>query len=126
MAYSYLTQKNIAEYKRTAQKRWQQKQRQLARLRERAWQVAKQAAAILKDQFAVTQVIVFGSLARGDLFHAHSDVDLAVLGLDERQYYRAIGCILSLEPTIPIDIVRMEDVPATLQATIKNEGVVLE
>jgi predicted nucleotidyltransferase len=80
---------DMKRYRMTARKRWQQAQQKALQLQKHAWQVACQAAAILREQFGVTEVIVFGSLARGDLLHAHSDVDLAVSSLDERQYYRA-------------------------------------
>jgi uncharacterized protein len=117
-----LTQAELNEYRRSAQQRRQREQQQQAQLRERAWQVAHQAAAHLRTRFGVRQVILFGSLARGDLFHAHSDVDLAVAGLDDRRYYRAVGQLQSLDPAIPVDLVRLEDAPDTLRKTIAQEG----
>jgi predicted nucleotidyltransferase len=124
LIFHIVTQAELKQYKETARKRWQQEQKKTVQLQERAWQVARQAAAILKDQFGVTEVIVFGSLARGDLFHAHSDVDLAVSGLAEHQYYCAAGYMLSIDSTIPIDLIRLEDVSATFRTVLEKEGIV--
>jgi hypothetical protein len=53
----------MAEYKRTARERWQAEQREAAARRERAWQLAREAAALLKHDFGVTRVVLFGSLS---------------------------------------------------------------
>ena len=125
MTVDVLTRQEIAEYRSTARKRKEEGRIRQEQRRERAIYVAKLSAKILKEQFAVTRVILFGSLARGDLFHAHSDVDLLVSGLEERALYRAVGVLLSLDPEIQIDIVRFEDASELLRATIEQEGVSL-
>ena len=114
-----------AVYKQTAQKRWAKKQEELACRRERAWSLARQAADLLKTQFGGGQVAVFGSLARGDLFHHLSDVDLAVWGLDSTLYLRAVAQLLSLDPTISIDLVIMEEASSSLQSVVQKEGILL-
>ncbi|GAK59404.1 hypothetical protein U27_06388 [Candidatus Vecturithrix granuli] len=125
MAVDVLTRQEIAEYRSTARKRKEEDRIRQEQRRERAIHVAKLSAKILKEQFAVTRVILFGSLARGDLFHAHSDVDLLVSGLEERALYRAVGVLLSLDPEIQIDVVRFEDASELLRTTIEQEGVSL-
>ena len=120
-----LTKEELTEYKRTAKKRTQKERARQEQRRQRALRVAKLAANILKEQFAVTQVILFGSLARGDMFHAHSDVDLLVSGLEEGALYRAVGILLGLDPEIPVDVVRLEDASDALHITIEQEGVIL-
>ena len=125
MTFRDISALDLECYRATARKRWQQTQQQALHLQEHAWQVARQAAAILREQFGVTEVIVFGSLARGDLLHAHSDVDLAVSGLDERQYYRAIGRIQSVDPVISVDLVRLEDASHALRTIIQQEGSII-
>lgn len=125
MTVDALTRQEIAEYRNTARKRKEEDIIRQEQRRERAIQVAKLSAKILKEQFAVTQVILFGSLARGDLFHAHSDVDLLVSGLEERALYRAVGVLLRLDPEIQIDVVRFEDASEVLRTTVEQEGVSL-
>ena len=67
-------------YQLTAQKRLQKQQEVVAQRREKAWRLAKTAAALLQEEFGATQVAVFGSLLQPQLFHRRSDVDLAVWG----------------------------------------------
>ena len=60
----------MAAYKRTARLRQAQREQEMAERRQRAWQVARQAARMLKEEYGATQVFVFGSLAHGAWFHA--------------------------------------------------------
>ena len=65
--------------------------------RERA--AIREAARILKDQFPVEEVILFGSKARGD-FDEESDIDLLVLTsrrVDWREHDSMIDCLFELQ-----------------------------
>lgn len=122
---SQISAEAMERYRRTAQARSRERQeRQVAR-QERAWQVARRAAALLKDEFGVTRVMAFGSLLQARLFHPRSDIDLAVWELDERDYLRALSRLLSLDPEISIDLVEFEYARPALQAAIQESGVVL-
>ena len=118
-----LTPQDVAIYQVAARRRWAREQQEMARKRERAWALARRAAVVLREQFGARQVALFGSLARGDLFHYRSDVDLATWGLDEAVYYRAVSQLLSLDPAIEVDLVIAETAPAALRAVIHAEGV---
>jgi predicted nucleotidyltransferase len=85
----------MQNYILTAQARQQERLATLHRRRESGLEIAKMAAQILKTEFAVTRVVVFGSLL-GDMFHETSDIDLAVWRLPEKSYFKAIGRLLSL------------------------------
>lgn len=91
-------------YRSTALQRVEGEKRALALRQKRAWEVAGRAARLLKADYGVTKVVLFGSLARGQGFHSRSDIDLAVWDLDERFLYRAASQLLGLEPAIDIDI----------------------
>jgi uncharacterized protein len=45
---------------------------------------AAKASAYLKDNYFVKRVFLFGSLVDQEFFHAHSDIDIAVDGLPEK------------------------------------------
>ena len=75
-----VTEEEMKLYRATAQRRWVLDRQQLTERHQRAWMLASRAAALLKEQFGVRKVVVFGSLVREDLFHPQSDVDLAVWG----------------------------------------------
>jgi predicted nucleotidyltransferase len=84
--------------------------------------VARKAVKILKVEFGVEKVMVFGSLLHPALFHERSDVDLAVWGLSGRVYYRAVSVLLDIEPSISVDLIAFEDARPALQAVILREG----
>lgn len=110
-------------YRQTAQARQRAKEAALAQRKERAWETARRAAEILKGEYGATQVVVFGSLAGNLPFHERSDIDLAVWGLPERDYFRAVSRLLSIDPAIPIDLIEFENARARLQKVIEQEGV---
>jgi len=110
-------------YRRSAQERSLKRQKELAKRRQRAQELAYQAAQILKDEFGATRVVLYGSLLHPELFHLRSDVDLAAW--DVQHYFRAVARLLDLDPEIEINLVPIEDVRPSLSATIEREGVEL-
>ena len=120
-----LTPTAMSAYRRTARARAQARQERVAARRAAAWEVARRAAAVLKEEFGASRVALFGSLARPEHFHLSSDVDLAVWGLDERLYFRAVARLLDLNPAIEVDLVEVEQARPALQAVIQREGVLL-
>jgi predicted nucleotidyltransferase len=120
-----ISAEKMAIYRETARRRRQKKDQALALRYERAWAVARQASQILKAQFGADKVVAFGSLLSTKRFHQHSDVDLAVWGLDEKSLYRAVSRLLDLDSEISIDLVEVEFASPAVQAVIKQEGVPL-
>lgn len=112
-------------YQLTAQKRVQKQQEAVAKRQEKAWKLARTAASLLKKEFGAAQVAIFGSLVQPKLFHRRSDVDLAVWGLDESEYYRAVSRLLSLDPDISFDLIEVEQASLRLQEKIEREGQLL-
>lgn len=122
---SEISPKQMEKYRETARRRRQQKEQALARRYERAWAVARQASQILKAQFGAERVAAFGSLLSAKRFHQHSDVDLAVWGVDEKLFYRAVSRLLDLDDDISVDLVEAEFASPALQTIIEQEGVSL-
>lgn len=112
-------------YRAAAQQRREQKANRLALRQQRGWAVAQQASKILKEEFRAQRVVVFGSVVAAERFHQRSDVDLAVWGLAEKAYYRAVSRLLDIEASISVDLVEAELAPPALQTAIEQEGVVL-
>ena len=71
------------------------------------------------------RVLLFGSALHRKRFHRRSDIDLAVWGLDEGDYLRAVVAVLDLDPQIEVELVRWEAAPESLQARILDESVPL-
>lgn len=115
----------LARYRETARQRQAKARQDMLARRERAWAVARQAADLLRQRFDVDKVVLFGSLARGDMFHAHSDVDLAVWGLAEAEYLRAVSSLLDLDDSIDVDLVRIEEAKPALRRHVEMEGMMI-
>ncbi|MHA1730689.1 MAG: nucleotidyltransferase family protein [Promethearchaeota archaeon] len=73
-------------------------------------EVLRQLREILPEmagRFGVTEVVVFGSVTRPRGFRVDSDVDVAVRGLDGRDYFKFAG-ELSLRLGREVDVVELE------------------
>ena len=110
-------------YTATARSRARARLERLEARRLRGLALARQAAARLKGEFGAGRVAVFGSVLRPKLFHERSDIDLAVWGLDERLYLRALAALLDLEPDISVDLIEAEQARPELAHVIEKDGV---
>lgn len=115
----------MEHYKRAARARWQREQRQREKRREHAWQLAREAAALLKREYGVQRVVVFGSLVHPDRFTLRSDVDLAAWGLTSANWLRAMGAVRYLSDEIEVKLVDVSCCSPALVAAIEREGVPL-
>jgi predicted nucleotidyltransferase len=123
---SPLTPAEFKKYAQTARDRAAARRKQLEARRAQAWEVARRGATLLKKEFGAKRVVLFGSLPRGpSQFHAHSDIDLAVWGLDERFYLRAVGRLLDLDPKFEVDLLETEFARPALQKAIERDGIEL-
>lgn len=120
-----LMPEEVESYRRAASLNKPKRQGDIKARRLRAWRVARKAAKILRSEFGVEKVMVFGSLVHPTLFHERSDVDLAVWGLQGREYYRAISVLLDIEPSINIDLIAFDDARRALQDVILRDGRIL-
>ena len=84
--------------------------------------VAKDIAAELIRHYGAKKVILFGSLARGEL-HIRSDIDLAVWGIAASEFYRAVAFATGFSKKWKVDLVDGDDCSETLREIIRKEGV---
>jgi predicted nucleotidyltransferase len=117
-----LTPEEMAVYRATARRRWERERRERERRRKRAWEVARRASVLLKEQFGATRVVVFGSLAHERWFSPTSDIDLAAWGLRDEDYFVAVARLQDLSPEFEIDLVAMEHCKPSLLEIIQKEG----
>lgn len=120
---SKLTAQEVAEYRRVAQARRQQEQRNLTGRRERAWVLARRAATLLREQYGATRVVVFGSLAQEGRFTPWSDVDIAAWGIGPEDTFRAMGAVMDLDSEIQVNLLDVETCRPSLLAAIEREGI---
>ncbi len=112
-------------YRAVARQRGANEKKQLLRRYQQAWEIAEKGAQLLKKEFHAKEVFVFGSLVHKELFHMKSDVDLAVRGLDEKRYYRAVSRLLDLDADIQTDLVMTENASESLRTRIEKEGIAI-
>ena len=115
----------IDQYRQTAQRRLTLFERERQQRVAKAWALARKAAALLHERFAAQRVTVFGSLLHPEHFHRRSDVDLAVWGLDEGDYLRAVAAVTALDKEISVDLIAVEEAPESLCDLIRAEGSLL-
>lgn len=118
-----ISEKDMRVFRASAESRWHEEQQQLSMRYDRAWIFAHKAADMLKKKFGAKRVMVFGSLVHNPLFHQNSDVDLAVWGINENEYFRAVSGLMDLDSEISADLVMAEDAKPSLYARIKTEGI---
>jgi predicted nucleotidyltransferase len=114
---------DVSPYILRSKQREVSRESSLKRLHDRAWELARTAAGLLKSGYGATRVAVFGSVAQVKLFHSGSDVDLVVWGIHPGAYFRAVGQLQALDPGISIDLVMFEEAPESLRRVILKEGV---
>lgn len=120
-----LTPERLQQYRATARAHLAAEAEALAQRRARAWELAREAAALLRQRFGATRIVVFGSLIHDDMFTLHSDVDVAAWGLDERNWLKAIGAVYDLSTEIPVNLVDMSTTRPEIAEVIEREGVEL-
>lgn len=76
---------------------------------------------LLADRYGATRLVLFGSLARGDVSE-RSDVDLAVAGLRGEDYFKAQADLVGLFAA-PVDLVEIEHASPSLLARLQLDGV---
>ncbi|NJN87799.1 MAG: nucleotidyltransferase domain-containing protein [Leptolyngbyaceae cyanobacterium SL_7_1] len=114
-----LSPDQIAHYRAGHEQRSHQHQQAKLQKQQRGMQVARQAAQLLKSQWGATQVVLFGSMLDTTKVHADSDVDLAVWGLPEGDYYRALAELLDIDPEFSIDLIEVQLAKPSLLSVIQ-------
>jgi predicted nucleotidyltransferase len=95
---------------------------------QEGWEAARKVAQMLKDDFGVERVVLFGSLLDPERMGDRSDIDLAVWGLSrhrETKAWMAANYILRPYNFPPIDLVPIEKAYPYIKAAIKAEGIEL-
>jgi predicted nucleotidyltransferase len=123
MPTSEISPEALASYRAGARRRHAAEQAALAVREERAWVIARKAAAELRHQFGVERVVVFGSLTHPGRFSAWSDIDLAVWGLRPDETFRAIGVAMDCDREIAVNLVDVGACKASILEVIEREGI---
>lgn len=93
--------------------------------RARLMAAVRQAADALRKRFGPCRVVLFGSLAHGLWFHAHSDVDLAIEGISGKRFWEAWRIVDEVIANRNVDLVDLETAAEPLKKAIARHGIEL-
>ncbi len=91
----------------------------MAHHRSKGLKVAQSVADFLKREYGVTRVMLFGSMVLGNI-REESDIDLAVWGLPQRQYFKAWAAVNDIRRDFPVDLIDINDASEILLEHIEN------
>lgn len=116
----------LAEYRRGWQRRREKRRENLRQRKAELLRLARLCAKVLVDDFGVNAVFLFGSLTRSRQIHETTDIDLAVEGLEDREYFPALTALdRVLPPGVALDLVPLEDARPYLVDVVRTRGVQL-
>jgi uncharacterized protein len=119
-----ISPEELAQYRETVRRRQAEREQQQQARQQRGWQVAREAAQVLKQEFGARQVWLFGSLLDVQRVRAESDIDLAVEGLPDDRYLQAVVRLLDLSD-FSVDLVQIEHARPRIRQVIEQKGVEL-
>lgn len=93
---------------------------------QRAWQTVYRIALILYEEFGATQVAVFGSLAEKDAFSKWSDIDIAVWGIADDEYFLAVSKAMDISGLFKVDLVDFENCKGLFRERIKRQLIPID
>lgn len=92
----------------------------------RAQNAVRKVVALLVDKYHVSKIVLIGSLAGGDRFGFHSDIDLCVEGLQDKLYFQAAGESLLLTDEFDVDIIPFENLSPDKRELVMRGKVLYE
>ncbi len=95
-------------------------------LLQRAWHTAHRVAAMLYEEFGATQVAVFGSLVEPKSFSKWSDIDIAIWGIPNDKYFRAVSEALNISGLFKVDLVDFESCKELFREKIQSQLIFIE
>jgi uncharacterized protein len=117
-----ITAEELAAYRAGARRRQQAEREALIAREQRAWELAREAAELLRREMHADRVFVFGSLIRPGCFTEWSDVDVAADGINPQDTLRAMEMVYALSDEIEVNLVDLNACRAALRGTIEREG----
>ena len=117
-----LSPEELAECRRRLDQQFQNRKVDEA-LIQRAWQTAHRVAAMLYEDFGATQVVVFGSLTKRESFSKWSDINIAVWGIPNDKYFRAVWEAEDISRLFEIDLVDFESCHGLLRERIESQAI---
>ena len=82
----------------------------------------REIAGFLRQEYHPRRIVAFGSLVHPDLFHHHSDVDIAVEGIPWPEYLRAWNAVQEKWPEFKVDLIDVAIISERMRQRIAEQG----
>ena len=107
----------------------EQRQRAGNLLIEERWRqaqlLARQAAALLREEFGASRIQLFGSGTQRPRFTLWSDVELVVWGIPPQRFYAAVAAVTGISADIGVDLIDGDQCSQALRMAIEQDGTEL-
>lgn len=120
-----LSPQELAEYRQRLDQYFQNRKVDEALL-QRAWHTAHRVAAMLYKDFGATQVAVFGSLVEPKSFSKRSDIDMAIWGIPNDKYFRAVSVASDISGLFKVDLVDFKDCKGLFRERVQSQLIPIE
>jgi len=117
--------KEWLDYKQGFEKRNREKKEKLKRKFNLYLSYVEKVASMLYQDYKVKRVFLIGSLLDFNWFHQHSDIDIAVEGLNPSEYFQACLRIEKITDGEPFHLIDMKDISDEFKAKIMEKGKLL-
>lgn len=119
------TPKQLAGYRAGWLEHKKKKEQELKDRYYRAMALAREAADHIKHNYNC-RVFLFGSLLRKENFMEHSDIDLAIMGLDmNNNYWKLYSEVMDIVHPFDFDLVELERIDLEIKNYILQRGLEL-
>jgi predicted nucleotidyltransferase len=118
------TEKLLA-YRRSLQTRWERRREKAERRRQAAYCAVQEASAGVFCRYpSLHRAYLFGSVTYPGAFHAQSDIDIAVEGLDPQRYFDVWR---DLERALPHWVIDLRDISSasSFADLVRKTGVII-
>lgn len=88
-------------------------------------QALQKIAAVIKQDFGASRVILFGSVVHQQWFSDTSDIDIAIEGLSGHDFFSAWRLLEAACPNRVVDLVDLDIVSPTFYQTVEQTGIEL-
>ena len=119
------TVRDYRPYVKAAREMQARRMREAAGRLDRAWVVASEIAAFLREKYHPARIIAFGSMVQRVTFHLRSDIDIAVDGIAWLDYLHAWNDVEERFPEFKVDLIDVGIVSERMRQRIEEEGQAL-
>ncbi len=120
------TREQFEVLSKTFEKKAEKSKLNAEKRKEEALKKASRIADLLKKEFGVKNVYLFGSLAWRDKFTVHSDIDIYLADFPANySYWDALVRAEKIADPYPLNLISAENASVSLRSKVEKKGIIL-